>query len=90
MKLNRYVLWVTIAALLGCAEARVREGTPAAAEGVLELANQVASLQRYATQMEKTYAAQEAEILALRRAIATPEACRPAAATAQVALQRTF
>ena len=85
MKLNRYLLGAAIAALLGCAEARVREDAPAAAEGVLELANQVATLQKYATQMEKTYAAQEAEILALKRAIASSEACRPAAATAQVA-----
>jgi hypothetical protein len=81
--------------LLGCAQAPPR---PAAAstdpardvdattEKIAELAEQVASLTRYAARMEQIYASQEAEILSLRRAIASGESCpAPLTPTAQLA-----
>jgi len=94
MKTKRRLLWAAVAALLGCAQPQVREETRSEAAGmaenVLTLREQVASLQRYAAQMEKTYAAQEAEILTLRRTVASSETCSPPAPTAQAALQRAF
>lgn len=52
----------------------VREPGPdaaATAERVAELAQQLESVTRYAAQMEEIYAAQEAEILALRQQVAS-------------------
>lgn len=52
----------------------VREPGPdaaATAERVAELAQQLESMSRYAAQMEEIYAAQEAEILALRQQVAS-------------------
>jgi hypothetical protein len=67
---NLSILCPALAVLLACAEPRIRPP-----EAPTELDLQVASLQRYVSQMEKTYAAQEAEILALRREIAGSATC---------------
>jgi hypothetical protein len=85
---NPAILCVALATLLGCAEPQSRPQEAGAARNVAaeepvsaatlaELGRQVASLQRYAAQMEKTYAAQEAEILALKREIAGSASCAP-------------
>ncbi len=69
--LSSLILAATFAALLGCAQPQVQpEGT---AERVLELGKQLESMRKYASQMEKIYAAQEAEILALRQEVARLE-----------------
>jgi hypothetical protein len=89
------ILWATLAALLGCAEAPPRPAAAATdaarhidvtAKTVAELEEQVASLEKYAAQMERTYAAQEAEILSLQREIAGRASCpAPLSPAAQLA-----
>jgi hypothetical protein len=68
------MLLAGIATLQACVQPRVLEpeaGEAAAAEQISLLTNQVASLHRYASQMEEIYAAQEAEILSLRKQVAS-------------------
>ena len=68
------ILLASVATLPACVQPRVQqpEGSEGAtAERVSLLTNQVASLQRYTSQMEELYAAQEAEILKLRQQVAS-------------------
>ena len=66
-------LFVALATLTACAQPRVQPaaGSEPNDDAVLLLSNQVQSLQRYSSQMEQLYAAQEAEILRLRQEIAS-------------------
>lgn len=74
---NLSILCAALVALLGCAEPRVRQqGTPAESveeAATIELGERLASLQKYVSQMEETYAAQEAEIRVLQRYAAQME-----------------
>ena len=68
------MLLAGIVTLPACVQPRVQEpeaSEAATAERIALLTNQVASLQRYTSQMEEIYAAQEAEILSLRRQVAS-------------------
>jgi len=73
------VLLASCTALPACVQPRttnasahqeVEADEAVAAERVFVLGQQVASLTKYAAQMEQLYAAQEAEILALRQEVA--------------------
>lgn len=74
------ILLAGVAALPACVQPRttgaiahqeVEADEAVTAERVFVLGQQVESLTRYASQMEQLYAAQEAEILALRREVAS-------------------
>ena len=68
------LILLAVATLPACVQPRVQqpEGSEAAtAERVSLLTRQVASLERYTSQMEEIYAAQEAEILRLRQQVAS-------------------
>jgi hypothetical protein len=66
-------LLVVLAALTACAQPRVQTaaGGEPTDDAVALLKDQVQSLERYSSQMERLYAAQEAEILRLRQEVAT-------------------
>lgn len=74
-------LCTSLALLAACAEPQVQErdaatrgavpGGAETAHRVAELSQQLESVSRYASRMEELYAAQEAEILALRAQLAS-------------------
>lgn len=69
-------LCTSLALLAACAEPQVQERDiairgAATAHRVAELSQQLESVSRYASRMEELYAAQEAEILALRAQLAS-------------------
>jgi hypothetical protein len=64
------ILLAGVAALPACVQPRTTDEA-VTAERVFVLGQQVESLTKYASQMEELYAAQEAEILALRQEVAS-------------------
>ena len=65
-----FIILASVAALPACVQPRVQpqpNGDAVTLERESGLTNQLESLQRYASQMEQTYAAQEAEIRSLQR-----------------------
>ena len=70
------IILVSVAALPACVQPLVQQqadGDAVTIEREPGLTNQLNSLQRYASQMEQTYAAQEAEIRSLQRYAAQME-----------------
>jgi hypothetical protein len=63
------ILLASCTALPACVQPRTTDAS--AHQEVEELGQQVESLTKYASQMEKLYAAQEAEILALKQEVAS-------------------
>jgi hypothetical protein len=66
-----FLLLGAVAALPACVQTPVEQSHAATAERVSLLTSQLRDFERYTTQMEKQYAAQEAEILALRDQVAS-------------------
>lgn len=78
VRVQSLILLAAVAALPACVQPRttgagahqeVEADEAVTAERVVVLGQQVESLTRYASQMEQLYAAQEAEILALRQEV---------------------